>query len=495
MIKTGIRKLWEWTNNLRIIVLVGLIIFSCVRLEAQDTGKVDPLDSSWQSITLPFRSGSGFISWNPVSRTLSSTTIDVPIMDFLIYVQSLTGWEIKAQPGMTHTISTDFENLTSKEAIRSIPWGAGYRLISGGPKGIQLKIFKDRASSATEVINGLDLAELIKNYEVKIIGEELIIRLKDGSEIDIKKIAASIGAEIIGHIPELNAYRLKFEDKDAADAGRKVLEGQDGVQAVDSNFSYSKPESPENRFSLGPKRASISSAPGADDDTVVIGLIDTAISASDLDSGYADFLLPSISVVEGASVTPEQMTHGSSMFQTIMQGLGVTAQSGQNEYNVKVLPVDVYGGAPETNTFLVAQAAATAIENGADIINLSLGGPQPSSFLQDLINQGTDKGVVFVAAAGNVPTTDPTFPAAYENVTAVTSVMSDGSIAPFANRGSFVDVAAPYGAIVQNNGMSYFSSGTSISTAFISGIAAGMSSQSGESVKAVEQRIREDFKP
>lgn len=483
-----------WIRKFLLILAVwaglALLMVGGERVDGQSNTPVS------NPITIAFQNGAGFLEYNPGTSRLSARTINVPIMEFLQVLHSLTGWDIKAQPNLNNTISTEIEQLGPKESIRSIPWGVAYSLTTRGNNWIQLKIFNDQAASATKTVTGIDLSDQIPDYTVEKIGDELIVRLKPNSKTSIEQIASDLGAEILGSIPELNAYRLKFKDESSATAAESSLKKNSAVSSVDSNYRFSKPDAQGKSYPLPPKRISIKSAPGSSDKTVVIGMIDTAISHSDTQSEFADFLLPQLSVTqEGSPTYSSEITHGSTMFQTMMQGMATTAEAGDNIYDVKVLPVDVYGNSPETNTFLVAQATAKAIENGADIINLSLGGPDPSPILVDVINQGRENGVVFIAAAGNSPVTDPTWPAAHENVLAVTSVTSDGNIAPYANRGNFVDAAAPHAAMVRHNGLTYITSGTSVSTAYISGITAGISTSSGKPVQAVEESIRQNFKP
>ena len=72
------------------------------------------------------------------------------------------------------------------------------------------------------------------------------------------------------------------------------------------------------------------------------------------------------------------------------------------------------------------------------------------------------------------PVTTPYYPAAYPEVTAVTAGDRRGQIASYANRGDFVDVVAPGSSIINFNGQTWFVSGTSAATAFVTGMAAGM---------------------
>lgn len=358
-------------------------------------------------------------------------------------------------------------------------------------------IYKDSMRDATHQIRDGLVLEVIPDYVMERIGDEWIIRVKPGVTVDINALAASLNAQVIGHIPEIHAWRLKFESEADADLARTQLEANSSLAGIDSNWKISRPDASENTSRIVRKSVNIRSVPGPTDKTVVVGLIDSAVAGVSPDSPYFDFLMPSLSVSgDGTQQNiPESITHGTAMFQTIMQGLEMSMASHDSPLDVKILPVDVYGGAPETNTFLVASATAQAIESGADIINLSLGGDQPSSVLKDLIEYGSSQGVVFIAAAGNEPVTTPIFPAAYPDVLAVSSVTSDGHFASFANRGSFVDVAAPPSAVVQYQGNSYITSGTSVSTAYISGVTAATSVLSNISPKQAEQSIRQNFKP
>ena len=132
-----------------------------------------------------------------------------------------------------------------------------------------------------------------------------------------------------------------------------------------------------------------------------------------------------------------------------------------------------------------------AVNKGARIVNLSLGGDGNSPFLQKMIRDSHDQGVVFFASAGNEPVATPTYPAAYPEVIAVTAGTKQGVIAPYANYGSFVDVIAPGSSIVNYNGQSWLVTGTSASSAYASGIAAGMLERScGLSGAELEAQVR-----
>ena len=128
-----------------------------------------------------------------------------------------------------------------------------------------------------------------------------------------------------------------------------------------------------------------------------------------------------------------------------------------------------------------------AADNGADVINLSLGGPDMDSVLQQAMNYAYTKGCVIVAAAGN-NSTSVFYPAAYSNVISVSATdmtMDAGgnthdTFADFSNFGK-VEVSAPGVDILScSNDYPYFSNpakysfldGTSFSSPIVSGLAA-----------------------
>jgi thermitase len=183
------------------------------------------------------------------------------------------------------------------------------------------------------------------------------------------------------------------------------------------------------------------------------------------------------------------LSHGTSMAETILHGLNLAPKEPDGS-SVRILPVDIYGGNPDTTTFDVAKGIYEAINSGATIINLSLAGDGDSLFLGRMIEEARKQGVLFFGAAGNEPTTIPTYPAAYPGVVAVTASDRRGQIAPYANRGSFVDVVAPGTSLVEFAGESFIVSGTSASTAYVSGAAAGYRAN-GQSADQVEATLRE----
>ncbi len=151
-------------------------------------------------------------------------------------------------------------------------------------------------------------------------------------------------------------------------------------------------------------------------------------------------------------------------------GIGIAGVSwGAEAMTVKVL--DAYGDGYYSD---VAAGIIYAVDNGARVINLSLGGQEPSQLLQDAVNYAHDRGVLTVAAAGN-DGGHVLYPAACDNVMAVAASDRDDQRAGFSNYGPQVDIAAPGDGILSTwpwlDGY-YHKRGTSMAAAHVSGAAA-----------------------
>ena len=126
------------------------------------------------------------------------------------------------------------------------------------------------------------------------------------------------------------------------------------------------------------------------------------------------------------------------------------------------------------STVSLVRALDWLISSGVDVVNISLAGP-PNRLLEKALSRAASRGVLILAAAGNGgPMAKPMYPAAYPSVMAVTAVDSHGRVFRLANRGDYVDLAAPgVGLLHARSGGGYAtSSGTSFAVPFVATAAA-----------------------
>ena len=146
----------------------------------------------------------------------------------------------------------------------------------------------------------------------------------------------------------------------------------------------------------------------------------------------------------------------------------------------QIMPLRVLDSDGQGNAFVVAEAMLYAAENGADVINLSLGTTRQSQFLLDVVAQVTANNVVVVAAAGNLAEDTPQYPAAADCALAVTAVGPGRVKTDYANYGNWIDVAAPGERIYSSYPGDVYAwwNGTSMAAPFVAGQAALLRSQS-----------------
>jgi hypothetical protein len=181
------------------------------------------------------------------------------------------------------------------------------------------------------------------------------------------------------------------------------------------------------------------------------------------------------------------------MLQTMLQSIAMV-EVDPSGTSIRILPIDIYGGREATTTFDVARALLAAVSMGADVVNLSLGGEEPSPVLHDAVRLARSDGTLVIAAAGNVPTVSDTFPAAFPEAIAVTSGDQMGRIDAYANRGPFVDLVGPGTSLLHFNNQAYIGTGTSYATAYIAGRAASyQAAQAGTTLEQVEAYLHQHY--
>ena len=153
--------------------------------------------------------------------------------------------------------------------------------------------------------------------------------------------------------------------------------------------------------------------------------------------------------------------HGTHVTGTIAQTTNNSTGTAGFAFNVSIMPIKAVSGewddildSPNVGTSAtVAQAIRFAVDHGAKVINLSLGGFDTSTAERDALVYAVDKGVVVVAAAGNDGESGnrTSYPAQYakdiEGVIAVSAVDFAQQRAPYSTTGDYVEVAAPGGNV------------------------------------------------
>jgi hypothetical protein len=425
--------------------------------------------------------------WRQKENSVDAQIEGWPLTRLLERVAAKTRWQVLLEPDTQYTVSAKFTGLKTSDALRRLLGGLNFMLVPAASGPTRLYIYRTSMGAATELV-AAPAERTGPEGESSAIPNELIVTLKADARESIDDLAKRLGAKVVGRADELHAYRLRFQDEAATRGACEALGTEPDVSAVDANYEVTRPDRPEALgggplppFTLRPKAT-------VDANRVVVGLIDTALQTQG--TVLKDFLLPAVSVAGAAEVPPNQPTHGTSMAETLLYRLSLAPDSASGT-PVRILPVDVYGAGESTTTFEIARGIYAAINGGASIINLSLGGEADSRFVHEVIKSGHDQGVMFLAASGNEPVTTATYPAAYPEVTAVTATSRNGGLASYANRGDFVSAAAPGTSVIPFNDRPYVVVGTSVSTANASGVAAALMAATHKTGADLEALVRQ----
>jgi subtilisin family serine protease len=206
---------------------------------------------------------------------------------------------------------------------------------------------------------------------------------------------------------------------------------------------------------------------------VTVAVVDTGVDLAHPD--LVDSLVAGWDIVGDDASPTDGHGHGTHVAGIVgaatNNALGVAGMG----WGTKVMPVRVLDDRGEGDVWSVAQGIRYAVDHGARVINLSLGGDSGGESLADAIVYAQDRGAIVIAAAGNQNTSAPFYPAAYEGVIGVSATNASDEKASFSNYGAYVDVAAPgdsiYSTLRRPAGYGYMS-GTSMAAPMVSGLAA-----------------------
>ncbi|MGE0053105.1 MAG: S8 family serine peptidase [Hyphomicrobium sp.] len=210
--------------------------------------------------------------------------------------------------------------------------------------------------------------------------------------------------------------------------------------------------------------------------SVRVGIIDTSFDTAH--PAFAGRNLASASFRGGSSTAASGDWHGTAV-------LSVLAGSSESETpglvpDAEFLLASTFGsdsdGQISADAVSVLRALAWLDSRNVDLVNMSFSGPANPQ-IETAIAAMSAKGVIFVAAAGNRGANGPpSYPAAYPQVIAVTAISKDMRSYRHANRGDYVDVAAPGVNIwtALPNAREGYRTGTSFAAPFVTGLLAAM---------------------
>lgn len=236
---------------------------------------------------------------------------------------------------------------------------------------------------------------------------------------------------------------------------------------------------------------------------VTVAVIDTGIACEDFDPFSKATDLADTRCVGGYNLVArnahanDDHGHGTHVAGTVAQSTNNALGAAGLAFDARLMPVKVLSAGGWGTNADVADGIRWAADHGAQVINLSLGGPRNSRVLQRAVDHALKKGVVVVAAAGNSGGSVG-YPGGCRGVIGVSATDSSDQLAWFSSRGSGVDVAAPGVNVTQqticNGGKNRCErfpsfSGTSMASPHVAGAAALLVSLGITDPGAVERQL------
>ena len=328
---------------------------------------------------------------------------------------------------------------------------------------------------------------------------EILMATRQGISVIRAMDAGSSVGDVIDTHPRLGVVRLRVHKGLSIEQALVRLRARADVLYAEPNHIRKVCATPNdpgypNQYSLPLIQANTAWNIWKPRANVVVSVVDTGVQYTHPD--LQDVLLKDntntvigYNAQTGTSNAQDDYGHGTHVAGTIAahinNGVGVAGVAGWNpgvlgsDTFVKIMPVKVLDNTGSGTDSDVAGGITWATDHGAQIISMSLGGPDFSTTLQNACAYAWSHGVVVVAAAGNSAVNTLFYPAAYPNVISVAATDGSDTLASFSNYGSWVDVAAPGVNIYSTYPTSTYAwlSGTSMATPHVSGEAALMRSQ------------------
>jgi subtilisin family serine protease len=332
------------------------------------------------------------------------------------------------------------------------------------------------------------------NISGDFVSDEVLIRFRRRtSRLAIDNCIQTANALIEAEISKLTVVRVRIPQGKVAETITTLL-ACPGIRYAEPNYKAyiadTIPSDPNWNVQYG--LINIRAPQGWDLSTgsssVTIAVVDTGVDFGHLD--LASKIVPGYDFVNNDAIAQDDNGHGthvSGIAAAISNnGLGISGVS----WGAHIMPVKVLNAGGNGTFANVAAGIVWATDHGAQVINLSLGGSNPSQVLQDAVNYADSNGVVLVAASGNSGSNFVLYPARYPQVIAVGATDSSNAHTGFSNYGPQVDLSAPgtsiYSTVIGGYG---YLSGTSMSAPFVSGLAAilrGIPGNSSPGVIALE---------
>lgn len=402
----------------------------------------------------------------------------VPLQNVLRRLDNL-GIRVRIDPDINPTISASFDEGNIERGLKTVLRGLNYALmwesVEGPfgpmPKLSEIQVFKPGEKNRMEAFKKKTVLSIVRDPKTGglFVQDELLLRLKPGmSALALKRLLGNIGGTIVDSYPAIGIYKIRLPENTDIPSLVDEIHEHPGIGDVEPNYAYPIAAPYIDAESLESPSASIDAAKGKG---VPIAILDSGLLP---ESGLENLVMASIDALNPSETISDPLGHGTQM---ALIASGVVSPDGvrmDSDQKTSIIPIRAFDENGFTSGFHIMSSIDFALKNGARVMSLSWGTETKSEFLEDALKYAGSKGLITIAAAGNEPTGEPFYPAAYNSVIGVGALGQDGKPWEKSNYGDFVMLYGPGFATlpIGHKGEPGTYAGTSISTAFVAHVIA-----------------------
>ncbi|MDD2240714.1 MAG: S8 family serine peptidase [Kiritimatiellae bacterium] len=388
---------------------------------------------------------------------------------------SHAGVTVRMDPAIQATVQATFRGVRLDEGLSELLGSYDYlvtwKMLRGPlgrvPKLQEIEIFHPGNRTTARPLftpkRSFDTTRGVAGNRPEFIRDELLIGVRPGTTYaQFQHLLDQVGGMIVDVDPATGVYQIRFPPGTHVEELLERLARHPLVAHAELNQAT---RLPVHSIPPVPSRSIPPVSPPADG-AIPVAVLDTGLNPA---IGIDSLVTAGWDAVNPDRTLSDSNGHGTQM---ALLAAGVLAAEGFSS-DGRMLPlvsVRAFDDEGVTSNFALLQALTYAAQAGAKVVNLSWGSETDSDFLRAAVENAAAQGMIVVAAAGNAPTGQPVYPAAYPSVLAVGGSRANGHPWTQSNFGDFVDVAAPAAAILPGGaeGVTGAYAGTSISSATVS---------------------------